>query len=94
MVYGKEGKTHSLIIKKAQLNDEGLYNVKAVNEAGETVAKATLTVNGTVTATELMMLIRLTYVYIRMYHICTYIHTYVYVGALCILSNVICYKVR
>lgn len=54
MVYASEGKTHSLLIKKAQMNDDGPYTVKAVNEAGETVAKATLTVRGT-----MMMFIRL-----------------------------------
>lgn len=78
MVYASEGKTHSLLIKKAQMNDDGHYTVKAVNEAGETVAKATLTVKGT-----MMMFIRLTFACNVGYvlHMCarTYVYMYAYI---------------
>ena len=46
VVYASQDQTHSLILKKARLDDAGLYTVKAANEAGELVAKATLTVKG------------------------------------------------
>ena len=45
-IYASEGQKHSLLVKKAQLTDGGIYSVKAINVAGELVANARLIVNG------------------------------------------------
>src|SRR5688572_23186417 len=46
IVYATKDHTHWLTIRNAQLNDGGIYTVKAVNEAGELAANAKLTVIG------------------------------------------------
>jgi len=42
----KKDQTHSLTIKNTRLDDGGQYSVKAVNEGGELVSTAKLTVKG------------------------------------------------
>jgi len=42
-----DGLKQTLIMKKVELNEGGRYAVKAVNVAGELLAGANLTVNGT-----------------------------------------------